>query len=265
MKKIKVACFGMQGFGNDLLHSLVRKNRVEVTALYTPSDSYEFRYYECEKIDEVAKLHKIPVHYIENKGDWKCAPAELAIISSFHRILVAENICEFEQVINIHPSILPSYRGATPTNWMIKNGEKIVGISAHIVEEDIDAGPVIFQKKMLNPFLNDAQLRKSLSYLGKYVVDHIVDNYPNYKEIKSEYTGSYFRPRKEKDGIIAIEDINSIEELIFHIKAFTNYPMPKIYINDRIFIVDYENPNDSVEIEICESTFNVLGKWENSY
>ena len=53
--------------------------------------------------------------------------------------------------INLHPSLLPKYRGAMPTLWAQFNGEKTVGITLHHIDEGIDSGDIITQKEYKLP------------------------------------------------------------------------------------------------------------------
>jgi methionyl-tRNA formyltransferase len=50
--------------------------------------------------------------------------------------------------INLHPSLLPKYRGRAPINWAIIHGEKEVGLTAHFVDEGVDTGPIIEQEQV---------------------------------------------------------------------------------------------------------------------
>lgn len=50
--------------------------------------------------------------------------------------------------INIHPSLLPKYRGSSPTYWVLKNKEKKTGLSCHIISEGIDEGAIINQAEV---------------------------------------------------------------------------------------------------------------------
>lgn len=262
MKKIKVVCFGLPGFGNNLLKSLLVKKGVTVKALYTRKSSFHFNYYECDTLEEVAKRSIIPVFYVPEKGNWLCEEADLAIISSFHRIFKKEHLAKYRFTINIHPALLPKYKGGTPTNWMIKNGEQIVGLSAHLVDEGVDTGKILFKRKLLNPYLNDNDLRKSLAFFSEQIIDHIIDGFPNYSALSIEEEGSYFPSRTAESALLKIEDIKTLEQLIFHIKAFTNFPMPKLQIGNKVFVVDYENPRESCQIEIDGQDFSVIGYWE---
>ena len=48
-------------------------------------------------------------------------------------------------VLNLHPSILPKYRGPSPVLWAVRNGDSSIGITAHRMSERIDAGPLLAQ------------------------------------------------------------------------------------------------------------------------
>ena len=51
--------------------------------------------------------------------------------------------------INLHTALLPKYRGLMPTFWALKNNEKNTGVSVFFVDEGIDSGPIIIQKKVV--------------------------------------------------------------------------------------------------------------------
>ncbi len=260
--KIRIACFVLQGFGNDLLSVLQTKEHVELTAVYTRKSTSDSGHYESETLEYLADKSSTPVYYIPNEGEWRCGSADLAIISSFHRIFRRSHLSNFHDSINIHPSLLPSYKGATPISWMIQHGEQIVGLTAHLVDEAVDSGAVLFQRSILNPYLADSQLRRVLSFLSRDIVNDIIGHYPNYVPLAPlPRNESYFPKRSEGDSLINVAEIQSIEQLIFHIKAFTNYPMPKLAVDGKVFVVDYENCREYVDIEVQGQEFCVAGYW----
>ena len=70
--------------------------------------------------------------------------------------------------VNLHPSLLPAYAGSAPTFWVLANGEKQTGITIHEMTENVDRGPILFQKIIpIEP--DDTQFslyrRCTLSYL----------------------------------------------------------------------------------------------------
>lgn len=71
------------------------------------------------------------------------------ILSINYLFIIEQNfISSATYAINIHGSLLPKYRGRTPHVWAIINNEKITGISAHLIEEECDAGDIILQKEI---------------------------------------------------------------------------------------------------------------------
>ncbi len=53
-----------------------------------------------------------------------------------------------EMCLNVHPSVLPSYRGPTPLFWQFREGERETGVTLHCIEEDVDAGAIVAQSLM---------------------------------------------------------------------------------------------------------------------
>jgi formyltetrahydrofolate-dependent phosphoribosylglycinamide formyltransferase len=76
---------------------------------------------------------------------------ELVLLIGFMRIL-SDWFCKewAGQVLNVHPSLLPKYAGGMDTNVhaeVLKNGDRETGCTIHFVTEDLDAGPILVQKK----------------------------------------------------------------------------------------------------------------------
>ncbi|MDR0766881.1 MAG: phosphoribosylglycinamide formyltransferase [Methanosarcinales archaeon] len=72
---------------------------------------------------------------------------DLVLLAGYMRIISDELINEFKnKMINIHPSLLPSFKGLNAQKQAIEYGVKMTGCTVHFVEPDLDAGPVILQK-----------------------------------------------------------------------------------------------------------------------
>ena len=108
--------------------------------------------------EKLADWHKIPFYYIPvNKNNKKQAEKEtrkilkelnidLIILARYMQIL-SDQMCKdfFGQIINIHHSFLPSFKGAKPYHQAYQKGVKILGATAHYVSSDLDEGPIIDQ------------------------------------------------------------------------------------------------------------------------
>ena len=82
------------------------------------------------------------------------AGAEAVILAGFMRILTGHFISRWEnKIINIHPALLPSFKGMDAQGQAVDYGVKIAGCTVHFVDEGTDTGPIILQKAV--PVLDD--------------------------------------------------------------------------------------------------------------
>ncbi|MDP2638206.1 MAG: methionyl-tRNA formyltransferase, partial [Candidatus Levybacteria bacterium] len=98
--------------------------------------------------------NKIPYLSVSTLSDQKVKSqllsvnCQIAILADFGLIIPQEILNAFPKgIINIHPSVLPKYRGPTPVQTAILNGEKITGVSIIKLDEEIDHGPILGQEK----------------------------------------------------------------------------------------------------------------------
>jgi phosphoribosylglycinamide formyltransferase-1 len=89
-------------------------------------DSDEF----CSRIDTALTEHRV----------------DLVVLAGFMRILSASFVSRWrDRLINIHPSLLPSFPGAHAHRDALAHGVKMTGLTVHFVDERVDHGPIIFQ------------------------------------------------------------------------------------------------------------------------
>lgn len=93
-----------------------------------------------------------PDRYSWNRGCEEAvvsAECSLVILAGFMRILDEEFVQRFEgRIINIHPSLLPEFPGATAVADALASESPVGGCTTHFVDEGVDTGPVIFQETM---------------------------------------------------------------------------------------------------------------------
>jgi len=115
---------------------------------------------------EVARQRGLPAVSIPSKGiertvydamlveELKKRAVDLVCLAGYMRILSAGFIREFPGgVLNIHPSLLPSFPGLDAQHQALEHGVKITGCTVHFVDEYLDAGPIIIQAAV--PVLDD--------------------------------------------------------------------------------------------------------------
>ena len=114
-------------------------------------------------LDPIAKKAKIPFVIVEEKNQEKaeekiiqiCKKYNIDLISlaRYMRILSPNFVWRYpNRIINIHPSLLPAFPGASAYAQAYERGTKIVGVTSHYVTENLDQGPIIFQDSFkVNP------------------------------------------------------------------------------------------------------------------
>ena len=106
--------------------------------------------------------------------------------------------------LNLHTALLPKYRGLMPSFWALKNEEKETGVSVFFVDEGIDSGPIIVQKKINIENMTQWELIRATKFLG---VEAIIDalkliNSNNYSTIENDDNDStYFSFPTRKDVV----------------------------------------------------------------
>ncbi len=104
---------------------------------------------------------------------------DFGVIAGFNQIFDCKTIERFKSLINIHPSILPFYRGPVPSYWCIQNNENKTGYSFHQVTEKIDTGEIIFQEEIAiegicDPEALDKMIAKRAAKTFVKYLEHLV-------------------------------------------------------------------------------------------
>jgi len=102
-----------------------------------------------EDIALLAGRHGIPVRHDGDGEDWvRDHRPDLLLAATYHRILRQPLIDSAKVAVNIHPSLLPAYRGPNPFFWVLANGETETGITAHRLVAQADAGDILWQDRI---------------------------------------------------------------------------------------------------------------------
>ena len=152
--KINIAVF-ISGRGSNLKslikHSRKKNSLVKIILVISnnpDAKGLEFAYKSKIKISTIKFKNK---SYFENNSLklLKKYNIDILCLAGFMKILSGNFIKKFSKpILNIHPSLLPKYKGLNTHERAIKNKDKFAGASIHKVTEKLDAGKVILQKKV---------------------------------------------------------------------------------------------------------------------
>jgi len=153
---MKIVFMGTPDFAVGALEALIEKGE-EITLVVTQPDRPKGRSKELvfSPVKECALKHGIPVFQPtkiklqENVEELRKYEADVFVVAAFGQILSKE-ILEMPPLgcINIHASLLPKYRGASPIQSVILDGEEETGITIMQMNEGVDTGDILYQKSI---------------------------------------------------------------------------------------------------------------------
>lgn len=202
----------------------------DVAALVLRQDQVRSRSKRIPAVVDIAKSHRIPV-FTEKLADLKEKIGELkpslGILAAYGRIIPQDILDLFPAgIINIHPSLLPKYRGPTPVESVILNGESQTGISVIKLVEQMDAGPILAQATLA---LDGTETKPLLAQkLAKMGADLLIDSLPSVLDgslkpsLQSEDQASYTKLISKEDG--QLDWRLPARQIERQIRAFVGWP-----------------------------------------
>lgn len=108
--------------------------------------------------------------------------AEFIVVVSFGQIISKRLLETFKnKIINLHSSILPKYRGASPINETLLNLDEIAGSSIMLIDEKMDTGDILKTTSFeVDPSFKYEELSEKLSIIGGKDLAHVIKNYDYY-------------------------------------------------------------------------------------
>ena len=250
---LKVVFFGTGRLAQIVLERLIDspyKPELVVTAPDTKAGRGQKT--ESSPVKKTALEHKIEVLQPNNLSDKNFQFSifnfqfDLAILTAYGKIVPSE-ILKIPKYgfINIHPSILPNYRGPSPIQSAILADEKATGVSIIKLDEEIDHGPILAQKEVA---ITNGDTHASLvENLGKIGADLLVKTLPEFLEGKlkpkpqNHLRATWTKRITKKDGQIDLLNPPNPQTLNLIIRAY--YPWPgtwcRLTVHSRQFTVKF--------------------------
>jgi len=180
----------------------------------------------------IAQKYNIPVWQPANSRELaqqlKTTGCHL-IVCAAYRIILPREVLEMPKYgcLNIHPSLLPKYRGTSPIQAAILNGDDETGVTIFKMDKGIDTGPVIAYRKL--PIANSKYTTPELSTkLSKLGAELLLETLPDWiagkiiSQPQDESQASYTKIIKKQDGLI--NWVKSAAKIERQIRAFTPWP-----------------------------------------
>ncbi len=183
---MKIIFFGTGKFGLKTLEKLIASDH-DVVAIVTQPDKKKGRGWETRPTLIKSFLEgsgsKIEIYQPEKASDDSFIEkinklsADVFVVVDYGQIL-SKQVLDIPKkyAINLHPSLLPKYRGATPINQTILNGDNVAGVTVINMTERMDAGEIILQDRVdIDEEMDAVKLSSELSVKGAGIILKVLD------------------------------------------------------------------------------------------
>lgn len=226
----RVIFMGTPDYAGSILEALIAADDIEVVAVYTQPDKPVGRKAVLTPpvVKVLAEKAHIPVKQPSRLRDeevvnnLRSIPCDVIIVAAYGQIL-PKAILEYVPCVNLHASILPQYRGASPIQQSLLNNDTQSGVTAMWMDEGLDTGAIIkIETLEIGADEMVESLYRRLTDTAVYLTLDIIRNWDRqsaYKQNDAEATNC--KKILKSDGLI---DFSDAREIYNRYRAFTPWP-----------------------------------------
>ena len=259
---------GTPHYAKEILGTLIEAEEMEVSLVLTQPDRPVGRkkVLTPPSVKVLALEYGIDVlqpHRLSDKGvedAIKDVNPDFIVVAAFGQIL-PKSILDIAPCINLHASLLPQYRGASPVQQSLLNGDEKTGVTSMLMEEGLDTGPMLEKVEFEIP--SQMRLHALMAQLTSDACKLTLSTLRNYgnitAQIQDESQATLCKKIKKSDGEIDFEDAGVIYNKY---RAFEGWPgifMANGTKFDGLSIVDVTSSNSVLEILSFDEGSIVVG------
>lgn len=264
----KIVYMGTPHYAQTILDTLIQAKDMEVSLVLTQPDRPVGRkkVLTAPPVKVLALKYNIEVLQPNRLSDEgiedaiKAVNPDFIVVAAFGQIL-PKSILDIAPCINLHASLLPQYRGASPVQQSLLNGDKKTGVTSMLMEEGLDTGDILEKIEFMIP--DDMRLHalmQQLTYDACTLTLSTIRKYENITAVKQdESQATLCKKIKKSDGEVDFEDAGFVYNKY---RAFEGWP--GIFASngtkfDGLSLVDLSSKNNILEILSFEDESVVVG------
>ncbi len=239
---MKIVFFGSSDSAVYSLEKILeKKHHVELIVTQPDKPSGRGKKLTASPVKHFAQALNIPVYQpakIRNDPaalkKFKGIDPDINVVVAYGQIIPASLIyLPKYNSINLHFSLLPKYRGASPVQWSILNGEKSTGVTIFELNEKMDSGDLLAQQELeILPGEYAYELEIRLAAIGAELLCKTIEHIDSIPHSKQDHSQATFAPMlKKEDG--RIEWTKNAVEIDRKIKAFTPWPSAYAFLDQK--------------------------------
>jgi len=237
---IKIVYMGTPHYAKEILQILIDDEKIELPLVITQPDRKAGRKGELKAPDVKVlalenNLNILQPERLSDKGIYEAivsAKPDFIVVAAFGQLL-PKSILDIAPCINLHASLLPQYRGASPVQQSLLNADEFTGITAMLMEEGLDSGPILgyryfkIPETMLLP-----ELMNRLSDDACALTTDIIYRFETIAPMEQvRAMATYCKKIKKSDGLV---DFSSASDFYDKYRAFEGWP--GIFVEDGMKI-----------------------------
>ncbi len=234
----RVIFMGTPDYAEAILKRLIEEKNIEVVSVYTQPDKPVGRkkILTPPPVKLLALSNDIPVFQPERLREKEAVASVLnqecdyIVVAAYGQILPKE-ILQHAPCINLHASILPAYRGASPIQQALLNGDEKTGVTAMLMDEGLDTGDILkIHECRIDPDETAPQLFAKLTNIAADLTVEVVNEFETLTPIpQDESKASHCKKITKADGLVEFDDAQTVYNKY---RAFT--PWPGIYLQSGL-------------------------------
>jgi methionyl-tRNA formyltransferase len=229
---------GTPDYASYILETLIKDKEIEVLLVYTQPDKPVGRKkvltappVKTVALENAIEVHQpLNLHSPETEEEIKALKPDYIVVAAYGQIL-PKNILDIAPCINLHASILPQYRGASPIQQSLLHGDKETGVTAMLMDVGLDTGDILKISRMDIP--KDMMVEELFTALTKIAADLTVDVLKNFNTLtpqkQDDEASTHCSKITKENGLVTFDDA---QELYNKYRAFT--PWPGVYLESGL-------------------------------
>ena len=266
----KILFMGTPDYATTIFIELL-KSKYEIVGLFTQPDKPVGRkqiltppHIKQYCIDENIKLPIFQPLKLKNnqeaKEEIQKLKPDFILVAAYGQIL-PKDILDIAPCINLHASLLPNYRGASPIQESLLNDDSFTGVTSMLMEEGLDSGDILgFQYLKITRTMEVSEAFEKLSHIAAQLTITTLDNFENINAIKqNESLVTFCKKIKKDDGLV---DFCDAKKLFLKYKAYSYWP--GVFLSSELKLKDIElneelSQNNEGEILEINKDFILIG------
>ena len=226
----KIVYMGTPHYAKEILQTLIDDVKIEVPLVITQPDRKAGRKNELKAPDVkvLALEHNLKILQPEKLSDDGIYEAiinanpDYIVVAAFGQLL-PKNILDIAPCINLHASLLPQYRGASPVQQSLLNSDEFTGVTAMLMEEGLDSGPILgYRYFKIPPTMLLPELMNRLSDDACALSTDIIHRFESIAPLEQNRAmATHCKKIKKSDGLV---NFSSASEFYDKYRAFEGWP-----------------------------------------